>query len=59
VVICGAGIPELATGAAALEKIRQSGRGIQVLRLPADFSVAEAGQAGMDLLDRLQALLTP
>jgi anti-sigma B factor antagonist len=58
VVICGAGIPELATGAAALEKIRRSGRGIQVLHLPADFSIAEAGQAGVDLLNRLQSLGT-
>jgi anti-sigma B factor antagonist len=51
VVICGAGIP--------VERIRPSGRGIQVLQLPADFSIAEAGQAGVDLLNRLQSLLTP
>ena len=58
VVICGAGVAELTTGAAALEKFRQSGLGIQVLHLPADFSATEAGQAGVDLLDRLQSLLT-
>jgi anti-sigma B factor antagonist len=58
VVICGVALAELTTGAAALEKFRQSGLGIQVLHLPADFSATEAGQAGVDLLDRLQSLLT-
>jgi anti-anti-sigma factor len=58
VVICGAGVAELTTGAAALEKFRQSGLGIQILHLPSDFSAAEAGQAGVDLLNRLQSLLT-
>jgi anti-sigma B factor antagonist len=58
VVICGAGIPELAAGAEALERFRQSGHGIQVLNLPADFSIAEAGQAGADLVNRVQSLLT-
>jgi hypothetical protein len=57
-VICGAGVAELTTGAAALEKFRQSGLGIQILHLPSDFSAAEAGQAGVDLLNRLQSLLT-
>lgn len=58
VVICGAGLAELATGAEALEKFRQSGLGIQVLHLPSDFSATDAGDAGVDLLNRLQSLLT-
>jgi anti-anti-sigma factor len=58
VVICGAGLAELTTGAAALEKFRQGGLGIQVLHLPADFSASDAGHAGVDLLNRLQSLLT-
>jgi anti-anti-sigma factor len=58
VVICGAGVVGLSTGAAALEKFRQSGLGVQVLHLPTDFSATDAGQAGVDLLNRLQALLT-
>ena len=58
VVICGAGLAELTTGAAALEKFRQSGLGIQILHLPTDFSATDAGQAGVDLLNRLQSLLT-
>lgn len=58
VVICGAGLAELATGAAALEKFSQSGLGIQVLHLPSDFSATDAGQAGVDLVNRLQSLLT-
>jgi anti-sigma B factor antagonist len=58
VVICGAGLAGLTTGAAALEKFRQSELGIQVLHLPTDFSATDAGQAGVDLLNRLQSLLT-
>jgi anti-sigma B factor antagonist len=58
VVIYGAGLAGLTTGAEALEKFRQSGLGIKVLQLPADFSAIDAGQAGVDLLNRLQSLLT-
>jgi anti-sigma B factor antagonist len=58
VVIYGAGIAALPTGAEALEKICQSDPGIRTLRLPADFSIAEAGQAGVDLVTQLQGLLT-
>jgi anti-anti-sigma factor len=58
VVICGAGIPDLPTGKEALEKLRQSGPGTQVLHLPSDFSATEAGHAGVDLLNRLKSLLT-
>jgi anti-sigma B factor antagonist len=58
VVICGAGIPDLPTGKVALEKLRQNGPGIQVLHLSSEFSAAEAGHAGVDLLNRLQSLLT-
>lgn len=55
-VICGPGIPELPTAAAAVEKFRQSGPHVQVLHLPSDFSTAEAGQAGVDLVNRVQSL---
>jgi hypothetical protein len=48
----------LPTAAAALEKFRQSGPDVQVLHLPSDFSTAEAGQAGVDLVNRVQSLLT-
>jgi anti-anti-sigma factor len=57
VVICGAGLMGLPTAAAALEKFRQSGPSVQVLHLPSDFSTAEAGQAGVDLVNRVQSLL--
>jgi anti-sigma B factor antagonist len=57
VVICGADILGLPTGQAAVEKFRQSGPNVQILHLPADFSTAEAGQAGVDLVNRLQSLL--
>jgi DNA-binding response OmpR family regulator len=57
VVICGAGLAELTT-AAAIETFRQSGLGIHVVHLPTDFSATDAGQAGVDLLNRLQSLLT-
>jgi DNA-binding response OmpR family regulator len=56
-VICGAGIMSLPTAAVALERLRQSRPHVQVLHLPSDFSTAEAGQAGVDLMDRVQSLL--
>ena len=59
IVICGAGMMGLPTAAAALENFRQSSPNVQVLHLPPDFSTAEASQAGMDLVNRVQSLLTP
>jgi len=58
VVICGPGMLALPTGEAALEKFRQSGPNVQILLLPSDFSTADAGQAGADLVNRVQSLLT-
>jgi anti-sigma B factor antagonist len=57
-VICGPGILTLPTGEAAVEKLRQSGRNTQMLQLPSDFSSAEAGQAGADLVNQVRVLLT-
>jgi DNA-binding response OmpR family regulator len=57
-VICGPGILTLPTGPAAVEKFRQSGPDVQIMHLPSDFSTAEAGQAGADLVNQVQALLT-
>jgi anti-anti-sigma factor len=57
VVICGAGMLALPTGEAMVEAFRQRPN-VQILRLPSDFSTAEAGQAGMDLVNRVQSLLT-
>lgn len=57
-VICGAGMLRMPMAAAALEKFRQSGPNVQVLHLPSDFSTAEAGQAGVDLVNHVQSLLT-
>ena len=56
--ICGAGILGLPTTPAAIEKFRQSVPDIQILHLPPEFSTAEAGQAGTDLVNRVQSLLT-
>lgn len=56
VVICGAGVLELPAGEAMVEGLRQKPN-VQILRLPSDFSTAEAGQAGMDLVNRVQSLL--
>jgi anti-anti-sigma factor len=57
VVICGAGMLELPTGEAVVEGISQRPN-VQILRLPSDFSTAEAGQAGLDLVNHVQSLLT-
>jgi stage II sporulation protein AA (anti-sigma F factor antagonist) len=56
-VICGPGVLGLPTGAAAVEKFRQSGPNVQILHLPSDFSTAGAGQAGVDLVNRVRTLL--
>jgi anti-anti-sigma factor len=56
VVICGAGILELPSAEGVLEAFRQRPN-IQILRLPIDFSTAEAGQAGVDLVNQVQSLL--
>jgi hypothetical protein len=48
----------LPTAEAALEKFRQSGPNVQILLLPSGFSTADAGQAGVDLVNRVQSLLT-
>jgi anti-anti-sigma factor len=58
VVICGPGVLGLPTGEAAVEKFRQNWPNVQILHLPSDFSTAEAGQAGVDLVNRVQSLLT-
>jgi len=57
VVICGAGLLALPTGEAVVEGFRQRPN-VQILRLPSDFSTTEAGQAGMDLVNRVHLLLT-
>jgi CheY-like chemotaxis protein len=56
-VICGPGMLGLPTGEDAVEKLRNSRPAIPVLLLPPDFSTAEAGQAGVDLVNRVQSLL--
>lgn len=57
-VICGAGMLALPTAATALEYFRERAPKVQILQLPPDFSAADAGEAGKDLVDRVQALLT-
>jgi anti-sigma B factor antagonist len=58
VVICGTGMMALPAGEAAIERLRRSRPNLQVLCLSSDFSSAEAGQAGADLVNRVQSLLT-
>jgi anti-anti-sigma factor len=57
-VVCGPGMLGLPAGEAAVEKFRQSGSNVQILLLPSDFSTTEAGQAGVDLVNRVQSLLS-
>jgi anti-anti-sigma factor len=58
VVICGPGVKGSPTGEAAVEKFRKSAPNVQILHLQSDFSTAEAGQAGVDLINRVRSLLT-
>ena len=57
VVICGAGMLELPTGDAMVEGFRRRPN-VQILHLPSNFSTTEAGQAGIDLVNRVQSMLT-
>jgi anti-sigma B factor antagonist len=57
VVICGPGLAALPAGEALVEKLRQRERTLQIVHLTPDFSTIDAGQAGVDLVNRLQALL--
>jgi anti-anti-sigma factor len=54
-LVCG---PSWHGNDAAGEKFRQSAPSVRLLHLPADFSTSEAEQAGRNLVDRVQALLT-
>jgi len=56
-VICGPGVLALPAGAAAIERFRDSKPTIPVLVLPPDFSTAEAGQAGLDLVNQARSLI--
>lgn len=55
-VICG---PGLRANETAVENLRQSAPHVQLMLLPSDFSSAEASQAGLDLVNRIQAALKP
>jgi anti-anti-sigma factor len=54
IVIYGPGMP---ANEQAIEKFRQSAPNAQIVVLPPDFSTAEAGQAGIDLVNRIRSLL--
>jgi anti-sigma B factor antagonist len=56
-VICGPGMMRMSTGQSTIDKIRISSPQVKVLVLPADFSTEEAGQAGVELAERVQSLL--
>jgi anti-sigma B factor antagonist len=56
VVVCG---PGLWANEFAIETLRESAPNAQFLMLSSDFSTTEASQAGLDLVDRLGALLNP
>lgn len=56
-LICGAGVHGLPTAPAVFEYFRQRVPNVQILHLPPEFSAAEAGQTGKDLVNRVQSLL--
>ena len=53
IVILG---PAIHADARAMEMFRQVDSKVQLVGLPADFSTSEASQAGLELVERLQAL---
>jgi hypothetical protein len=54
ILVCGPGMIAVPTASGVIEKLRRNGEGIEILQLPADFHTAEAGEAGGELLSRLQ-----
>jgi stage II sporulation protein AA (anti-sigma F factor antagonist) len=56
-VICGPGVRSLPTGEAAIEKFHRDAPQARILHLASDFSTAEAGQAAVELIGRVQSLM--
>ena len=56
-IICGAGIENLPTGAEAMAAFRISSPAVRIMHLPPDFAVGEAGQAGTAVLDEVRSML--
>lgn len=55
-IICG---PSAQTNASVFEKFRHSHPNVELLLLPLDFHATEASEAGVNLVQRIQALLSP
>jgi anti-sigma B factor antagonist len=55
-VIWGPGLLALPAGQAAMEQFRRNRPDLQILQLPPEFSTAEAGEAGVDLIKQVQQL---
>jgi anti-sigma B factor antagonist len=55
VLICG---PGMQTNESAKKGFAEINPKVQLLLLPSDFSTAEAGQAGIDLVNRIRSLLS-
>jgi anti-sigma B factor antagonist len=56
-VLAGPGVPGVPVAVEALDRLRKSEPGVRILQLPPDFSTAEAGDAGVELVSRIGALL--
>ena len=54
ILICGPGMITVPTASSVIDNLRRSGEGVEILQLPANFHMAEAGEAGGELLSRLQ-----
>lgn len=54
-LICG---PGMHANESAMKSFHEISAKVQLLVLPSDFSAAEAGQAGMDLVNRVRSLLS-
>jgi stage II sporulation protein AA (anti-sigma F factor antagonist) len=57
VMICGPGMMAVPTGPAVIENIRKNGGKLQIMHLPSDFHISEAGQAGQDLVLQVRSLV--
>ncbi len=55
VLICGPGVQ---ANEPAMRGFTEINKKVQLLLLPSDFSTAEAGQAGIDLVNRIQVFLS-
>jgi len=55
-IVCGPGMQAVPTSQEAMEQLHKTHPDMKILNLPAGFSTAEAGEAGVELVKQVEAL---